>query len=283
MQVMLGNRSHRKDPSRSGWRPDQEVHPGEHYVGPGRPDPSPGDGAYPEEVPGSRRLEEWLHDRGIVVADDAPDDMSQYHSIVSGPEPTLRASLAAIRFDEDWIGDTALRHVLYVGAHYSQQVGADRGLFLARLPVGWGTHKLPPHFNSLIAAMEAEGFCERTSDYEFTWSEAIAPFGEAVLPMLWRDGPDLWEQRKWELRHIWHTMPKSIKAKHIRHDKPLNVTALDMDLTAFYDRSSRRWSEAPIASRSQMVLARGHLADELDRLDREEGLSGRRRRAETRG
>lgn len=274
MQVIRSGRLHRHDQTRKGWQPDPEIYPGQQYQSPGRPAPDPD--ADPEEFSGSRRLEGWLHDRGLIDAPDEPNDMSVYEARIAGTQPTLRASLALIAFEENWVAETALRYMLWEGAHFFPAYGENSEHRLDRLPVGWGSHKLPAHFVPLIDAMAAAGFCERLDDGHFAWTDAMASHGAAALPRLWGDGPNEWEQRKWELMHIWRRMPPLVKAKYLRDAGALNPFQLAIDLSAFYDRTSRRWRTTPVegyngAYSGPMMT----VANELDRVDREDGLPGR--------
>ena len=278
MQVMATNRTHAQNPMLQDWQPELELYFNEKYRGPGRELDLDHDN-YPEDCAGERRLEDWLHRRGVVFASDDLDDMSQYFSWIKGAEPVLRASLAKLEIDEDWIGETALRQVLWIGAHFSKTVGPDQTHYFGRLPVGWGAHDVPPHFEPLINVLTQDAFCERLSAGRFSWTDKIADIGIAALPLLWNDEARLWEFRQGELRWIWHKMPLSIKGKHLRKKGPLDRLALDMDLSAFYDPATWRWSEAANeASRRKRKTFMRHLADELDRLDREVGLNGRDRR-----
>lgn len=273
VQVMQRDRMHREDPAQLDWRPDPDVYQGEWYEGPGRTNPDPH--AYPEEFPGSRRLEDWLCERGIVCAPNEPNDMSQYMTRVKGPERTLRASLEALNVDEEWVRETALCYALWAGAYFWMVIGEQTEHHLCRLPIGWGIHELPPHFSPFVDCLAVGGFCERVELNRFRWKPEIAPYGAKALPQLWGDGPNKWEQRKWELLYIWSKMPQSLKTKYLWSNEPLNLILLQRDLDSYFHVKTRRWSEAPDARPG----FKSQIAEELRRLDYEDGLPGRKSRA----
>ena len=273
MQVMVANRSHTRNPARLDWQPDLEVHRNERFLGSGR-DLDRDLYTSPEECAGERRLEDWLHKRGIVHSPLEPNDMSQYFGTINGSEPVLRASLAELEIDEDWIGETALRRVLCIGVRFSCAPGSEH--YLCRLPVGWGTHHVPSHFAALIDALTQDGFCERLGAGQFSWTDKSAEIGVKTLPQIWNNAEAIWELRKSELHWIWNKMPLSIKSKYLRKSGPLDLLALDRDLTAFFDPATLGWSSPPRGARPRCTAMR-HLADELGRFDQEVRLPGRER------
>lgn len=271
MSVISQGRLHRDDPSKLGWRPDGEVYRGELYQSPGCPDP---DFEYMDGFAPAQDIEAWLRDKGVIYVPDEPNDCSIYVAIIKGPEPTLRASLAQIDIDQDWVPDIALQHVLWDGAHFYPRYGENDEHRLNRLPVGWGTHKTPAHFVSLVDSLAAAGFCETFEDGTFSWNKVMSRHGKAALPLLWGDGPNRWEQRKWELRYIWREMPLGLKQKYLIEKGPINILQLNKDLSTFYDRRERRWRDVPLKT-SVDLFHEYDLATEFDRLDREDGLPGR--------
>ncbi|MEO9825578.1 MAG: hypothetical protein ABJF50_14265 [Paracoccaceae bacterium] len=273
MNVMVQDRVRRDGrlQSEPGWLPDRDVYRGERYQSPGCPDP---DFEYMDDFAPAQDIEKWLRDKGVIYVPEEPDDASIYLATIKGTAPTLRASLHAIDIDQDWVPDIALQHMLWDGAHFYPRYGENDEHRLDRLPTGWGTHVRPAHFAPLIDSLAAAGFCEVHDDNTFTWNEVMARHGKAALPLIWGDGPNRWEQRKWELNYIWREMPLGLKQKYLIDKGPLSIASLNRDLSAFYDRKARRWRDKPITD-PDLLFRTYDIASEFDRLDREDGLAGR--------